>query len=168
MNSPHRKVVSTSVAASTSASGARSVPSSSVWCHRSRHSTSSAAPDLARVGVAERRFAVHQPEEVVVVEEAGELEAGLLDDQLLDRRRAGGVPRLGLDPLAVHGADEVGLRREVVVEPRHGDAGRVGELPHAHRGGARAPRRGSARSRPPGHGLPCRLGTERPSAAELT
>ena len=49
---------------------------------------------LARVGIAEGCLAVHQPEELVVVEEARELEAGLLDDQLLDRCGCGRGPRV--------------------------------------------------------------------------
>ena len=77
----------------TSASGARSVPSRSVWCQRSRHSASSAAPTSRRVGVAEDRLALHEAQEVVVVDEPGELAAGLLDDQSIDRRGVGRRPR---------------------------------------------------------------------------
>ena len=124
--------------------------------------------DLAGVGVAEHRFAVHEPQEVEVVEEPRELATRLLDDQLSDRRGIRGAHGSRSIALAVHGADQLGLRREVVVEPGHGHAGGVGELPHAHRGGAPL---GEEAQRAFDHPVPGRdrgSRARRPSRRELT
>ena len=128
-----------SAAASRSASGATSVAQPSAAAQRARHKRPERQAHLERVLVAEDGLTLHEAEELALGDEPGELAPGLADDDRLDRRGARelDLPGLLAETLRpVHLADQLGLRGEVVVEPGHRHAGRVGELAHADGGGA--------------------------------
>ena len=95
---------------------------------------------LERVLVAEHGVALHEAQELALVDHARELPLRRRRDDLDERRGLGEVGDL-VDPAPepvgpVHLTDQVGLRGEVVVEAGHRDPRVVGQLPHAHRRGA--------------------------------
>ena len=94
-----------------------------------------------RVLVAEDGLALHEAEELALADERARTRARPRSTMIVVDRRRGRAARSrrapGRDALgAVHLADQVGLRGEVVVEPGHGHPGGVGELAHADGRGA--------------------------------